>query len=349
MLSATGSAVVAAGSLVDTSGKGNRAAAPTLPLRIIHNGGLEQRFGSQISAISPEISIVQVDRAKMADELKTADVFFGDLPTNLFSSARKLRWIQNGSAGVENLLTPEIVASEVIVTNAKGCYAPEIAEHAFGLLFGLTRGIAHQIQNMREKKWAQQGRVLIELRGMTICIVGFGGIGRETARRAKAMDMKVIGVDIQPIFKETCGNLADETYLVDDGGLHRALAKADVVVSAVPRTRRSEGMFGPQEFAAMKKGAYFINVSRGKTTQTEALMAALKSGKIAGAGLDVTDPEPLPPSHPLWEMPEVIITSHTAGQSQYAWERTQEVFVENVRRFVKGLPMLNLVDKQAGF
>ena len=136
---------------------------------------------------------------------------------------------------------------------------------------------------------------------------------------------------------------------MQDDGLEWLLPHADVVVSAAPHTKVSEGMFGPEQFGLMRKGAFFINVSRGKLVQTPALLSALKSGHLAGAGLDVTDPEPLPSDHELWKQPNVIITSHISGRSQYTYVRMQDVFVENVHRFVKGFPLLNQVDKEMGF
>jgi phosphoglycerate dehydrogenase-like enzyme len=184
---------------------------------------------------------------------------------------------------------------------------------------------------------------------MSMGIVGFGGIGRETARRVQSLGLRVVAADIQPFQPEQTGHLAEVIYLVDGGGLERLLAESDVVVSAAPHTKRSEGMFDESRFATMRDGALFINVSRGKLVKTSALVAALKSGKLAGAGLDVTDPEPLPPEHGLWDLPNVLITSHIAGQSQHSWNRTLAVFTENVRRFTLGLALLNVVDKEAGF
>jgi phosphoglycerate dehydrogenase-like enzyme len=143
--------------------------------------------------------------------------------------------------------------------------------------------------------------------------------------------------------------LAEIIYPIDGGGLERMLAESDVVLSAAPHTRRSEGMFDEARFMKMKDGALFLNVSRGKLVKTPALVSALRGGKLAGAGLDVTDPEPLPADHPLWEMSNVLITSHIAGQSQYSGKRTLAVFTENVHRFTQGLPLLNVVDKEAGF
>lgn len=346
-----------AGLAARRGGGGNETAATPaaeehpLPLKITLRGGdLAPEKMKEITGLDPQISLeIAEGDAEWQRVLPETNVLFGSLTPAELARAAKLRWVQFGAAGVESILFPEMVSSKVVLTNAKGCYAPEISEHVFGLLFGLTRGLARQIRQMREARWDGGGGGLIELRGMTMGIIGFGGIGRETARRARAMDMRVIAADVLAMHPEQVGHLAEEIHLVDDGGLKRVLAASDVVVCAAPLTRRSAGMFGEEEFAAMKTGAYFINVSRGKVVKTGALLQALTSGKLAGAGLDVTDPEPLPADHPLWKLPQVIISSHTAGQSQFAWPRTQDVFVENVRRYVKGLPLLNVVDKAAGF
>ncbi|MEJ7708420.1 MAG: NAD(P)-dependent oxidoreductase [Pyrinomonadaceae bacterium] len=189
---------------------------------------------------------------------------------------------------MEHVLSTAMVNSPIILTNAKGCYAPEIGEHVFGLLFALTRGIALQAMQMGEKRWARRGGQLYELRGMTMGIVGFGGIGRETARRAKAMDMRVVGADIMPMHPEQVGHLAENLYLVDGGGLEKLLGESDVVVSAAPHTRKSEGMFGEREFALMKRGAYFNQRLARQACANARTRQSAHRKRLAGAGLDVT-------------------------------------------------------------
>jgi phosphoglycerate dehydrogenase-like enzyme len=178
-------------------------------------------------------------------------------------------------------------------------------------------------------------------------IIGLGAIGREVARRGQAMDMHVIAVDAEPMYEERY-RMADEIYLVDDG-LDQMLSRSDVVICCAPLTARTKGMLGEKQFGMMKDGSYFVNISRGPIVKTDALVAALKSKKLAGAGLDVTDPEPLPPDHPLWQQRNVMITPHKAGASQYTVIRESTLFTENVRRYVNGLPMLNVVDKVKGY
>lgn len=322
---------------------------PRLSCSILLTSGLDEKYEKQILELSPQIKLLKnLDGQDYKDALTKVDIHLGQIRAEDFALTENLSWVQSGSAGVEHQLYPEFMASDVVLTNAKGCYAPSIAEHVIGLLFSLTRKIGGQIRNMRQHQWGGSGEQ-IEMKNLTMGIVGFGGIGRQVARRAKAMDMRVVAADIQGFYKEQIGDVCDELYYVYDGGLNKLLEQSDVVVCATPHTPLSEGMFGEAQFKQMRKGAYFINVSRGKLVKTDALQAALASGHIAGAGLDVTDPEPLPSDHPLWDFDNVTITSHISGRSQHSWDRLQTVFVENVWRYVHGHAMVNLVDKQAGF
>jgi D-2-hydroxyacid dehydrogenase (NADP+) len=188
----------------------------------------------------------------------------------------------------------------------------------------------------------------VEMRNLTMGIIGFGGIGREIARRAKAMDLKVVAADIRPMTQESTGNMVDELHEMAFGGFEKVLEQSHILVSAVPHTKKTEGMFNEKVFNQLPENSYFINISRGKVTNTADLMKALDSGRLAGAGLDVTDPEPLPQNHPLWQYSNVIITSHISGRSQYSHLRSQEVFAQNVKRWVEGLPSsIRLIKKQA--
>lgn len=316
---------------------------PRLPLRIMMKSGLSDIFRDKVMKVSPRITLEENDQA-----IGEVNAWFGGINQEQFKKAVNLTWMQSPSAGVEHYLFPEMVESDVVLTNAKGCYAPAISEHAFGLLFSLTRKMASQTRNMSMGKWAREND-MIEMKGLTFGIIGLGGIGSQIARRARAMDMQVIAVDIIPKYREQIGDICDEVRLVQDNGLNWLLPNSDVVVSAVPHTKVSEGMLDAEQFGMMKTGAYFLNVSRGKIVKTPALVEALKSGHLAGAGLDVTDPEPLPAGHELWKMPNVIITSHIAARSQYSSDRMQGVFAENVYRYVNGFPMLNQVNKEMGF
>jgi phosphoglycerate dehydrogenase-like enzyme len=271
--------------------------------------------------------------------------FGGTEVADIVRAGRRLRWVQVGSAGVERYVSvPELRDSAIVLTNAQIVQGPEIADHAFALLLGLTRDIKYFGERMG-KGWERRSRLpLIELGGRTALVIGLGGIGTQVAQRAAAFGMRVLAVDPVDVPLHR-----DVAYVGKPDELDTLLPEADVVVSCVPRTPRSEKMLGERQFGLMKKGAYLINVSRGAVVDTGALVAALRSGKLAGAGLDVTEPEPLPDDHPLWSMPNVVITPHVAGQSDRIGERRLKLFRDNVERFVTGRPLRNVVDKALGY
>ncbi|MDG3006915.1 D-2-hydroxyacid dehydrogenase [Paludisphaera mucosa] len=267
-------------------------------------------------------------------------------PRVLRAGAKSLQWAQNPSAGVEHLMgIPELVEGPIVLTNMQRAFAPEIADQALAYLLAFTRDIPHFLRDNAEKRWGdrRRGVVLEELAGKTMVVVGLGGIGTEIARRAYGFGVRVVATDPKvwerPLF-------VDELHKPEK--LHDLLPTADVVASAVPLTKASTKLIGAKEFGLMKQGAILINVSRGKVVDTDALVAALDSGKVAAAGLDVTDPEPLPDGHPLWSR-NVIITPHTAGQSPGGERRRHEILRENLRRFAAGETLLNVVDKKAGY
>lgn len=344
LLSGTGAAVVGISLpsiAAAAASEGDPTTRPRLPMRLLTRHGLPKETIARISTISPAVTVTaRAGAEQWATELPQADAVYGHVSGEDVAAAKRLRWVQYNASGVEHVLSPQLVAGDVQLTNARGCHAAQIAEHVFGLLFGLTRSIGAYA---RSQERVQRPT---ELRGLTMGIVGFGSIGRETARRAKAMDMHVLAIDEKPMFVESL-RLADEIHSPD--WLGEMLKQTDVLVTAAPHTPRSEGMIDAAQFAMMKPSAWLINVSRGKLVNTSALLAALTEKRLAGAGLDVTDPEPLPADHALWKLPNVIITPHIAGQSQFTEQRVQDVLVENVRRFAGGLPLINLVDKQAGY
>ena len=299
----------------------------------------------------PNLELVAAKPDQVLDVIGDCDAIIGlgygnDRSRQIIQAGKKLRWVHSTSAGVEKVVwIPELKDSDIILTNAKIFQGPEIADHAFGLLLTLTRNLKHYNRRMDEG-WERvtPDLPIIELRGKTMLIVGLGGIGTQIAQRASAFDMRVLAVDPKDI---PLMHIVDRVVRPDQ--LHQVLPQADVVVSSVPHTAASEGMFGQKEFALMKDGVYFVNVSRGKVVQTEALVAALRSGKVRAAGLDVTNPEPLPKGHPLWKMNNVIITPHIATVSVQSRTRLLELIRSNVERFVTGRPMLNVVNKAAGF
>lgn len=308
----------------------------------------------ELKRIAPEVLFVPVqDAAEAAKEAGDADAVLGFCTADIVKAGKKLRWIQVGHAGVEKDLNAELVKSDIILTNTARLYGPNVADQALALLLALTRSLhlnMHQypFQGKNDDylwKTLKGASKPEELHGKTMLVVGLGGIGTQIARRADAFGMRVMAVDIndkivRPSF----------VFSIDPPNkLNELLPKADVVTLAVPLTAQTRGMFGTAQFAAMKKSAYFINIARGGLMKMDALQAALQDKQIAGAGLDVTDPEPLADSNPLWRMKNCVISPHIGGQAAGARDRAWKLFRENVRRFVAGEPLVCVVDKQKGY
>lgn len=314
-------------------------------LKIVGTEALIDRYADRVRGLSSGIELkTGLSNEAFHSELADAHVIFGDFSREDFAAARQLRWIQWGAAGVEGILWPELVESPVVLTNMQRIYAPVISETAIALMLALARGIPRYAMQTSQHQWHELDG-LNEISGMTLGLVGLGGIGAETARRAHfGFGMTVLAVDPKPLPKP---DFVAELHSLD--GLTEMASRADILMSATPHTRVSEGMLNESVFRSMKKSAYFINVSRGKVVNTPDLVRALKEGWIAGAGLDVAYKEPLPPGDDLWTAPNIIITCHTSGWSPKVQARRHDLFAENVRRYVTGLPLLNVVDKRRGY
>jgi phosphoglycerate dehydrogenase-like enzyme len=298
-----------------------------------------------IRAVSPRVSVVTGQELRERPELiETIEVAYGGVGREQLSRARRLRWIQTGGAGVNGLVTDEMRRSQVMITNAR-IHAYPLTEQIFGLLLMLTRQLQRVVLQQREHHW--DGDPMRErlglLAGGTMLILGPGTIGERTAHVARAFGMRVIGLRRQP---EPLPYLDETLHAADRDA---ALRRADVIVNILPLTPATRHYLGPAEFALMKETALFINAGRGATIDTEALLAALRERRIAGAGLDVTDPEPLPADHPLWDMENVIVAPHYGGSHPGYEQHGGEVFVENLRRYLSGEPLKNLIDKEAGY
>ncbi len=302
---------------------------------------------NDIRKAAPSLNLVFPTRENLLKELADADAVMGGLNREQFLAAKKLKWMQITSAGVENYLTiPEIKNSPVVMTNMKIVQGIEIADHAFALLLALTRRLDVAIKDRETETWrslADYGPPL-ELHGKTAVVVGVGGIGTQIAVRAKAFGMTVIGVDPKDL---PYAPHLDRTVWPDR--LDSVLPEADVVFVSAPHTPETDRMFKAEQFAKMKKGVLFIAVSRGKLYDNDALVAALQSGHVGAAGLDVTETEPLPKGHPLWKTGRVIITPHIAGRSDGEGARYFELYKENLIRFAKGEPLRHVVDKAKGY
>ena len=234
----------------------------------------------------------------------------------------------------------------IVLTNMQAVHGPTIADHAFAMLLVLTRDLAYYLDPEHRGTWNRRGSgtAPIALQDRTLLVVGLGGIGTEVARRGKGFGMRVLATRRSDTPPPPYVDLQ-----MGPDGLRELLPQADVVALCVPLTEQTRGMIGEPELRLFRPGAYVINVGRGKVVDTDALVKALRDGRLAGACLDVTDPEPLPPGHPLWAMPNVVITPHVSGRSALTRARHRSVYLENLRRFGTGEPLLNVVDKQAGY
>ena len=298
---------------------------------------LQRRF-SQIEFVVP------TSDGEYAEVIPRAHVVVGRFPQELLPQAHNLRWIQNQGAGVERLLTPDIVDSDIVVTNAQGQHAPQISEHVLTMMLCFARDFRQILQAQRDHVWRPPDFNPFCLEGQTLGVVGVGGIGGALAEKAHHLGMRVIGLRRKP--KERPAYLDVQ---VGADGLHELMRESDHIAVCCPLTRETVGLIGVEELRLMKSTAYIYNIGRGKIIQAEPLLQALKEGWIAGAGLDVTDPEPLPPDSELWDLPNVIITQHTSGSVPHNDHRFYDLLEDNLSRFLNGEPLLNVVDKEAGY
>jgi len=284
------------------------------------------------------------DAAAQRREIPDADVLFGRVAPDVYVLNRRLRYYHSIGAGVDAVLCPELVESDVVLASEKGTVGIHLAEHAFALLLGLTRGLQTALRRPDYTLREPIRRLQRELYELTMGIVGFGGTGREVARRALGFGMRVLAVDIEDVPAEP----GVESVWKPER-LHELLGLSDVVVIGLPLTKATRHLFTRDLFRRMRPGAILINVTRGEIVYGDDLLAALNEGLLWGAGLDVTDPEPLPPAHPLWTHPRVIVTPHTAGGSPRRAGRVIATFCENLRRLRDGRPLLGLIDKHKGY
>jgi len=289
--------------------------------------------------------LIAADEAVAITLADGVEVIMGHFPPAVCAAAANLRWIQSFSAGMDKFLFPEIIErDEVAVSNVAGLYAPQGGEHAWALLLALARGIDQAIRQNDQRKWAAGSTV--ELTGLTLGVVGMGGFGLEMVKRAAGYDMQIIAVD--PVRRDPPPGVSE---LVDNSqeNLHSLLRRSDVVMIACPKTKETYHLIGSEELALMRKNAYLINVTRGGIIDEEALCQALSEGQIAGAGIDVTETEPLPADSPLWDARNIILTPHRAGASQHRPRKVFEFFLAQLERYLKGEAVLNIVNKRKGY
>jgi len=296
----------------------------------------------------PKITIGD-EPAALAKAAPEADVLLnavlgGDLLRFAFPRANKVRWVHNLSAGVELVTFPELVESNVPLTNGRGVFAESLAEFVLAAALFFAKDLRRMVRNQEARRW--ETFYIEMLAGRTMGVVGYGEIGRASARLAHASGMRVCALRRRTTLSEA-DPLIEAIYPPDQ--LRTMLSQCDYVVVAAPLTPETRGMIGPREIEAMKTNAVVINVGRGPVIDEAALIVALRSGKIRGAALDVFDEEPLPENHPFWTMPNVLLSPHTADQTKGWAELAMQMFVRNFDHFIKGEPLENVVDKRAGY
>ena len=296
---------------------------------------------------------------------REAEIYLGyGVPAALLREGKGLRWVHSGAAGVRGSLTPEMLASPVLFTNSKGIHGPPMADTALGMILFFSRGLDFGVNAKTRVEWDKEpyyagDNPLVEMAFSTVGIFGFGGIGREVAKRLKALGARVLAYDRGPeVFQGAParfqeggpdGGALDVVALHGEEGFERLLAESDFLVLTAPETTESRGKFDAAALARLKPQCALINISRGALVDEEALVEALAAGRLRGAGLDVFSQEPLPEGHPLWRLPNVLMTPHVSAVTRHFWRRQTDLILENFRRYLAGETLLNLVDKEAGF
>lgn len=301
---------------------------------------------AQIAAAAPGHEIVDAGQERIAAEILGADIFCGHakvpVPWDRVVEQGRLKWIQSSAAGLDHCLVPSVIASDIIVTSASGLFANQVAEQTLALLLGLLRGLPVFFRQQQTREFIR--RPTGDLHGKTIGIVGLGGNGRRLAEILAPFRTHVLATDWWPIDKPAC---VEE--LLPANRLHEILPRVDILILTMPLNAHTRGMIAARELALLRPGTILINVARGPVVVEADLVEALESGHLAGAGVDVTEVEPLPPDSPLWEMPNVIITPHVGAQARTRNDDATRLVCENLRRYLGGKPLMNLVDKQLGF
>ena len=318
-------------------------------IHIAFRGGSEadQAIQMQEAQIAVgDVELVEIDYPLSDATVKEAEVLIARCTTRIILEAENLRWLQDSRHGVNSCMIPEIQDKPFILTNAQHSSGPVMADHVIAMMTMLTRGLHHFMKSQSQGVWKERpiDFPMIELNDKTMLIVGLGGVGVEVARRAHGLGMKVIATRRT---SRDGPNFVDYVGLSDE--LHELASQADVIVNALPLTDETRALFDKEFFDTAKPGVYFISVGRGESTVTSDLIAALKDGRVSAAGLDVTDPEPLPADHELWVLPNVIITPHVAATTDQGRWRRWTITLENLRRYVNGEKLLNVVDVARGY
>ena len=315
-------------------------------MRIVICYPVENRHLKQIQDAAPDAEIVNAGQERIDELLPSADIFIGHakVPVNWdrVLDAGNLKWIQSSAAGLDHCLVPGVVVSDIVVSSASGLFAPQVAEQTFALLTGLLRGMPRFFRAEAKREFIRLPTD--DLRGKTVGIVGMGGNGRKLAKTLSPWEVTVLATDYYPT------DPPPEVHrLMPADSLDTLLAVSDVIILTLPLNENTHGLFDKSKFDLMKPGSYLINVARGAVVQEDALIDALASGRLAGAGLDVTEVEPLAPESKLWDDPRVMISPHVGAQSARRVDDTTDLACHNLQRYLNGETPLNVVDKKLGF
>jgi D-3-phosphoglycerate dehydrogenase len=315
-------------------------------MRIVLCYPVEPRHLAAIAAVAPEAELVDAGQERVAAELPGADIFCGHpkvpVPWERVVAEGRLRWIQSSAAGLDHCLVPPVVGSPIIVTSASGVLADQVSEHALGLAIACTRRLPLFLAQQAAREFVR--RPTRDLTGATVGIVGLGGVGRRLAEVLRPFRVKILATDWFPVRKP-----AGVEFLGPPEALPEVLAAADILFLCAPLTEHTRDLIDERALARMKPGAILVNVARGRLVDEVALVAALESGRLDSAALDVTPEEPPAADSPLWRAPRLVITPHVAGQSGRRIDAMTEFFCDNLRRYLRREALRNLVDKRLGF
>jgi len=317
-------------------------------------------FAEKLSADFPDITFLnRRNYDSIADDIRDADVVVSwSLKPEQLAGAARLRWIHSTAAAIHTLMIPEIINSDIIVTNARSVHGPVVAEHVLALMFALAKHLPSAMRMQQQHDWGQEAMTreqppIRELRDSTVGLVGVGSIGSHVAKTVSAMGSRVIAVRANPNkgvdWLPPTDLTRSQHRVYGPKELDRMLAESDFIVISAPVTDSTRKLIDAHAFQVMKPDAYLINVARGALIDESALIAAMKQKRIGGAALDVFEEEPLAKNSPLWDLDNVLITPHSAGIAHKLWERQYKFFAENLRRFLNGAPLLGLVNKKAGY
>ena len=315
-------------------------------MRIVLCYPVEKRHYDQIAAVVPDAELVDAGQERIATEILAADIFCGHakvpMPWEAVVQQGRLKWIQSSAAGLDHCLVPAVVESDIIITSASGVLANQVAEHTIALITAWLRSLPVFFRAQQSKEYIR--RPTRDLHHSTVGIVGFGGVGRRVAEVLAPFKVRILATDLYPVDKPAHVESLWPAERLDD-----LLGQVDILILCLPLTPETRGMFDATRLSKVRRGALLVNVARGPLVVEADLVTALESGHLVGAVADVAAEEPLPASSKLWDMPNVILTPHVAGQSKLRIDNMTDFFCDNLRRYVQGEPLKNLVDKRLGF